>query len=408
MLSIKQPYSIGIVRIALILSNFLLSNCSKPMDPIPISNKAYHKKSYERKQANFLDLKDQKDINHPQKEDELNNQLTSKSFAAAGGYCVRFIYRKDTWLALVEINEATETNTYQVPVHASPEIKLTDLLMLGESSQRRRIHIIFEEQNKRIPVCVYVGTMGLLGGGGSQSTMKCNECGSMAQVTRTERHGFLWLQKATYYKCSYCAQMEIEDRELQHRREEQIRREEQRIREGEQRRLREEAQREREEIRKKKEEENEKAEEIARKKMQEEQKNKKELEEQEEKMWEEKEIQRKLYIQQMEREWEEETRKLVRELEEKEKRKEKEEKKQEEISKKELIAETKEREHEMAKRKLEEFKQMLGSGEGESVESLKTKVEEAMDNQELLKELTELLSARQEVAPEPVLPKEDI
>lgn len=291
-------------------------------------------------------------------------------------------------------------------------MRLVALLTLDEAFQRRRMHVVFKEGNQqKIPACVYVGSMGLLGGGNTPSTVKCNECTLTANVTSSETGGFLWLYRANYYYCPYCAQQVIErEREVERRREEQRRKEAQQRREEERRRKKEE-QRKQEEMRIKQIiEENQRAREAARKKEEAEQQEKAaerekraELQakiesrrDEEERLQEERAAQSKLRQQQRERAWKEEQQRLLEEFQQ-------EERKQEEALAQETVLRLKQLEHAGATKKLQEMRRMLDLGLGEDIASLKKKIEDTMENQDLLDEITQLPSTRQEIKKESIM-----
>ncbi|OJW68941.1 MAG: hypothetical protein BGO68_01805 [Candidatus Amoebophilus sp. 36-38] len=145
-----------------------------------------------------------------------------------------------------------------------PNLHLQDLLAHSEAWHKNYIHIVFPEHSPDGQGYVYVGNLGVRGGGNDVSVDRyttCNECGNKARVIKNvTTDKVLWIKLGTfYYNCEYCAQRtrerERREHEARSRREQQEIREEQERREQERRRLEEEHRKQAEEIARRKREE---------------------------------------------------------------------------------------------------------------------------------------------------------
>jgi hypothetical protein len=344
-------------------------------------------------------------------EDSLVQQLQEKTFTTYDGYLVRFERVNGKWVASIENKEVfLGVNSFQVPVHIASNMQITRLLKLIKGTELKHICLNFSSTDSIVPISVDV-TKTI-----TQESLEYCDFSQKAMVWTNKKQWTcptLQHSRSGPVRCLDANRILMERsnsvRELEKKvltgeiSQEQLeaiqqqQREEWRMRRNHYEILEEQEIQERKETWKKEVE----------KRMQEEQRKIEEMREQEEKIWAEKAMQRKLRMQQMEREWEAEQQRLQKEFQQEEDRKQEEKRKQEEALANEAALRLKQLENEGAKKKLQEMRLMLDLGQGEDIEALKKKMEEAMDNQELLDEMTLLLSTRLEITEESIMKEID-
>jgi hypothetical protein len=104
-------------------------------------------------------------------ENKKEQQLMRQTFTAAGGYKVTFEKVEGSCLANIWSCWPIKTkHIINVPTYIQPGMRLIRLLEMNEFWQRRYIHLIFANNDKKQPpLGVYVGYMGLQGGGNGYS-----------------------------------------------------------------------------------------------------------------------------------------------------------------------------------------------------------------------------------------------